>query len=200
MKCKHVTQNIDLFVSQDLPAATLEAIRLHLLDCGACRAEYQVARASVEQLQALGRAELPAENWESWWQGIRAETFGKGLVQAPGPMRRLWNRHGDTVIRFAAAAAVLLLTLGVLQQWQSSQGDQTPIAERSAAQRPVVQPLPVVEQPGAMARGLSPDGEFKDEATLEWIEAYLREKEEARKRGYELDQMENNPNIRFVDF
>jgi anti-sigma factor RsiW len=102
-------QLLSPYLDGELLAAESRAVQEHLLECAACRQEYERLRATRALLSELPVAEPPAE----FWAAVRAPRAPRPLPLAarfagPGWRPGWWPRAA-----WAVAAAVLVLALAL---------------------------------------------------------------------------------------
>jgi anti-sigma factor (TIGR02949 family) len=130
LPCNHCDEALDLlepYVDGDLPRETAERLRVHLETCRSCAGELALAQRIQSELRSLPQLDCPPEILERVRsQGAAVLPFRPRLLGLP--------------LRVAAAAAVLVLTLGggalfVHFQQQPRQPSAAEIAQATAEAR-----------------------------------------------------------------
>ncbi|HXE72665.1 MAG TPA: anti-sigma factor [Candidatus Nitrosotenuis sp.] len=160
MDCAQIVDSLSAYLDEELAADERQKVRQHLESCPACRGQLDELSRHQELLASLPRMPLPSGLYER----VRREIQESAL---PAPVRALprraafprWSRS------LAAAAAVLLLFLGLLVVLGRSQTQPGPaVAPPTLAQRHALEagsallgepPLwsPASYQPGGLTMG-----------------------------------------------
>lgn len=119
--CEEIRQHVESFLDGELPAAAIDRIRSHLVECPACAAQVHLANEIQDELHALPELDAPAPVL----QRILDQTVG---AQKPRPaLVSFWGRWPRFAwAALAAAAVALALGLGVLNQPSPSSGPEPP--------------------------------------------------------------------------
>lgn len=116
---KHVTDQLQLFVSGELDGPQWDLVEEHLKSCPSCRAEADEVRGMWEELGSVG----PLPSNRSVWPAVQARTFGAESAN------REWFFGSGGLVRGALAATALAagLALGVLvpanEGWDGNDAD-----------------------------------------------------------------------------
>lgn len=108
MLSKHINHQLSAYHHGELAADEARRVAEHLLQCQACRAEYDAIKAGAQFAQLLTREPAPADLWAQVEAGLEA--------QAPNSTR--WNLFGWLAelrwpsLVIASATALLLIGLG----------------------------------------------------------------------------------------
>jgi anti-sigma factor RsiW len=119
LPCDEVLGLLEPFVDGDLPPAVADRLRVHLETCRSCAAELALAERIQSELRALPQLDCPPEILE------RVRRQGGEVV----PFR---PRQTRLPLRVAAAAAMLVLTLGGGALFVRSQQPRQPSAAEIA--------------------------------------------------------------------
>jgi hypothetical protein len=108
MTCSGVRENLGAYLDGELPAAGMEAVRLHLAECVGCRAAYEELQSAVGLLEPRAEVHAPPNLWEAIESGLDGRA---GARPHPGAGDvRIWRR----TFRPLLIAAAVLLPLGVV--------------------------------------------------------------------------------------
>ncbi|MBL8207770.1 MAG: zf-HC2 domain-containing protein [Blastocatellia bacterium] len=147
MNCKKAEQLIPLFIEADLDAAEMQQVSHHLETCAACRATVAEFEASQSLLRSVA---MPAFD-EAMFVEVRSAVMKRIAQPATRPAfaawwQPIWNW------KFAFAAAVILLVVGVAIRQRGGKSIDNPVASGanvSKSDLAVVRKSPDIKTPPA---------------------------------------------------
>lgn len=110
--CDKIRDVLPLAVENDLPAAGMEAVRVHLTRCDGCAVEMARYRKSTEALHAYSASIGRSIRTDGLWAGIEA-SLGGSEAPARGRVIPFPRRWSSLVRDFAAVAAVFAVGIGL---------------------------------------------------------------------------------------
>jgi len=136
--CTEICATLPLFAGYDLEAPEMEAVAKHLERCQGCREACDRARRAREVLGTLRSDPGPrGESGPDLWGGIRSQLITEGLLKSGPRVARPFTSPRWWVGSAAAAAAVLLLSLGALRDFGAGPTTDQPAGAPAAGPGPV---------------------------------------------------------------
>jgi hypothetical protein len=130
MFSKHVGKELSAYCQGELPAEESRRIAEHLIRCHRCRSEFEEIKLGVKFAEHLPLITAPDSLWDDLEVLIERQSSNGKPQYDIRPLSRNWR------LRFAAIAAILVLTFGVaafwlyrqasLQSWEVARLDGTP--------------------------------------------------------------------------
>jgi hypothetical protein len=127
MNCRKAEQFIPLFVEADLEAAEMEQVKAHLATCEACRVSAAEFAASQSLLHHIAAPEFD----ETMLTAMRRDVLQSLTPNATCPAFLEWLPPLWTWKTAVAAAAVILLTIGIAIPRRGAENGAGPIANNA---------------------------------------------------------------------
>ncbi|MBI3099399.1 MAG: zf-HC2 domain-containing protein [Planctomycetes bacterium] len=110
--CEKIRDVLPLAIGNDLPAAGMEAVRVHLAGCEECGEEMARYRRASEALRQFSGSLGRAVRAEGLWAGIEA-SLNASAGPAPAPVLPFPVRPRRRLRDLAAVAAVFAIGIGI---------------------------------------------------------------------------------------
>ncbi|MFZ5595875.1 MAG: anti-sigma factor family protein [Bacillota bacterium] len=122
MQCQKIQELLSAYIDGMLDPPLRIKVDFHLEHCRACREEYDALKMVVEAVRSLPGVEPPREFRQEMWRKIdglgKTSPAGRGLLQRLAVGR--WSGR-------VAAAATLVLVIGLAAVWQGWEGRFLPL-------------------------------------------------------------------------